>query len=526
MRRILIAALAWLALGSAAFAQVCPGGSTCATLDSYLGAHLTLGGPMTTGGALTTTGIGATTLAFPATAQTFTFPSAADTLVGRASTDTLTNKTLTSPTVNGATLTGTLAGTPTFSGNLTFSGIPIFSGVLTGTIASGGNLGLDVNGNLVKATVSGGGGTPGGTSGQIQYNNAGAFGGVTLTAGTPNISLSGTANATISTTVPINAPTDGGTHSYTVQASDLTKCVELAATFTTLVVPQATGSFGSGSSFCVITKSAITATSTTSTVNGIAGATGLKLGANAAHSFASDGTNWQVAIGVPTPTTQDGSTFLKNDGTYGTPAGSGTLTTVTDGTTSVANGTTITFSGATVSNVSGNPTVTVSGGGPYTQLATQTVSAGTSLTLTGLDTGSKAIVTVQCYGLQASAGSLAFKIATNGTVRSASYAESDQFFRVGASASNGFEDGTATQMLSATSVPSSGQSDAIIFVIDANSQDKITTFNGTIYSTSAVAYLNLKGTATYTGDALALTGFSVAPASGTMNGTCTAIGSN
>ena len=30
------------------------------------------------------------------------------------------------------------------------------SGVITGTIASGGNLGLDVSGNVVKATVSGG----------------------------------------------------------------------------------------------------------------------------------------------------------------------------------------------------------------------------------------------------------------------------------------------------------------------------------------------------------------------------------
>ena len=39
-----------------------------------------------------------------------------------SSTDTFTNKTLTSPTINGASLSGTLSGTPTFSGNVTFTG--------------------------------------------------------------------------------------------------------------------------------------------------------------------------------------------------------------------------------------------------------------------------------------------------------------------------------------------------------------------------------------------------------------------
>ena len=75
------------------------------------------------------------------------------TLVG---TQTLTNKTLTSPTINAGALSGTFTGAPTLSGNIIFSGIPVMSGVITGTIASGGNLGLDVSGNVVKATVSGG----------------------------------------------------------------------------------------------------------------------------------------------------------------------------------------------------------------------------------------------------------------------------------------------------------------------------------------------------------------------------------
>ncbi len=53
---------------------------------------------------------------------TLTLPASTDTLVGKATTDTLTNKTLTTPTINGAALTGSLSGTPTFTGDtITFS---------------------------------------------------------------------------------------------------------------------------------------------------------------------------------------------------------------------------------------------------------------------------------------------------------------------------------------------------------------------------------------------------------------------
>lgn len=56
-------------------------------------------------------------------------------LVGTSDTQTLTNKTLTNPTVNAATLTGTLAGTPTFSGNVTHSGEIILTNLLRGSRA-------------------------------------------------------------------------------------------------------------------------------------------------------------------------------------------------------------------------------------------------------------------------------------------------------------------------------------------------------------------------------------------------------
>lgn len=52
----------------------------------------------------------------------------AGTLVGTSDSQTLANKTLTNPIINAAAFTGTLTGTPTWSGAVVFSGAPSFTG--------------------------------------------------------------------------------------------------------------------------------------------------------------------------------------------------------------------------------------------------------------------------------------------------------------------------------------------------------------------------------------------------------------
>jgi hypothetical protein len=65
--------------------------------------------------------------------RTVTLPllGANDEFVFKTHAVTMVNKTFTNPTINAATLTGTLAGTPTFSGAVVFSGNPNFTGAPT-----------------------------------------------------------------------------------------------------------------------------------------------------------------------------------------------------------------------------------------------------------------------------------------------------------------------------------------------------------------------------------------------------------
>ena len=176
MKKLLATIGIWLALTTGALAA-CPVGWTglgsCNTLlnkltnadvNAALGATITLGSSktFTVSNTLTFTGTDSTS---------FAFPSASGTVATLAATQTLANKTLTSPTINGGALSGTLTGTPTFSGNLTFSGVPLFTGLSAGTVVK--YVGLDSGNNAVLGTPAGGSfANPSATAGPSAVNGS------------------------------------------------------------------------------------------------------------------------------------------------------------------------------------------------------------------------------------------------------------------------------------------------------------------------------------------------------------------
>jgi hypothetical protein len=325
-----------------------------------------IGGSFTTGGAISFTGAASgSTFALPAGGPfTFTYPLASSTLASLAGVETFTNKT-----INGAALAGTFSGTPTFSG------VPKFTGLSAGTQVS--CMGLDSSNNLVLLLAG---------------CSAGGGGSVSVTAATPDTVITpspGTGTFTVGSTLAQNIPTDGGSHSYTVLSSDITKEISLVSTFTTLVVPQATGSFGVGTQFIACNSGAVTATSTTSTINGIAGATGIKLGALSCSRWFSSNGQWIVQLGVPTDPTQRANAYLAGDGTYSVPAGSGGLTI---GTTTITSGTTtrVLFDNAGVLGeytISGTGNVAMTTSPTFTTPALGTPSALVGTNITGTAAG-------------------------------------------------------------------------------------------------------------------------------------------
>ncbi len=185
-------------------------------------------------------------------------------------------------------------------------------------------------GSQIFATDADPGSSPcthsGAQTGAMAFYQSGAWscgnsgGSVSVTAGTPNVVITpspGTGTFTVGLTNAQNSPADGGSHSYTLLAGDAAKEVVLAATFTSLAVPQATGSFAAGYSATVCALGPITVTSTTSTINAIAGATGIKIGANQCFALDSISGNWIATSGLPQAATQTASTVLLDDNTYG-----------------------------------------------------------------------------------------------------------------------------------------------------------------------------------------------------------------
>lgn len=374
------------------------------------------------------------TVSGPATsAKTFTFPNASSTVL-------TSNAAVTVAQGGTGIASGTSGGIPYFSATTTIASsaaltanLPVIgggAGVAPSVGTRSGNTtifvsttGSQTSGDCVKIDSSGNHVAQGGACGTAQTVTDGTNSVTTvstLTFGAGHVVSGSSGSATVNKSATFDAQT--GNSAYTVVSGDAGKVITRSDTVTqTDIVPQATGTFGSGFGFGYVTATVgNTMTSTTSTINGIAGATGIKVGAQQATDWVSDGTNWKVALGVPQPATQTGTTVLRDDMTWATLGTAGAAATGTSGhTLPYLDGANTWSAAQTFGTVLG--TMTTQTGTTYTLAATDcgtTVrfSSGSAITLTTLNS-----LSVGCAiaVLQAGAGQITVTNGASATMHSA-----------------------------------------------------------------------------------------------------------
>lgn len=339
-------------------------------------------GPATGGGTFTLPVSASDTIATLAATQTFTNKSIS------GSTNTVTNIPLSAFTNLGTTTTvlhGNAAGNPTFgavsltadvTGSLALSSLAaqaadtivanatagsasptaVSLAALGGTNSCAGTSNALTYSNSTHAfgcnTISGSG-SPGSTTGAIQYNNAGSFGGAVLTGVLLGNGTGAPTAATLGNNLALNSGVLAGT--YQIRAvtttSDTINCSNDGGKLVTysnasaiaVTLPQATSTCGAGVALMVSNKGAglVTVTPTTSTVNGSAT---LTVATNTSCELVSDGTNWQV----------DSCTSLIATGTSTIASGSG----LAMGTSAISSGACATVVTATATGVATTDVVT------------------------------------------------------------------------------------------------------------------------------------------------------------------------
>jgi hypothetical protein len=154
----------------------------------------------------------------------------------------------------------------------------------------------------------------------LTFNMIGASGGissVSLTAGTGNLVVGGSPGAALTIATKVALDTQSGNSIFALPSTDAGGVVYRTNVTTpqldTIAAP--TGGFASGFG---ISYYSVLAGNSINPQGGalIGGLSALTLGANQEISLFSDSTGYRPLIGMPTPTSQDGTTLLSNDFSY------------------------------------------------------------------------------------------------------------------------------------------------------------------------------------------------------------------
>jgi hypothetical protein len=211
-----------------------------------------------------------------------------------------------SPTALGGTITTITGLTLTAP---TIGGVPVYSGLSSGTVVSGGWVGLDSGNHAVLGTPTGI--LPTVTDGTNSVANAS-----TITVGNCFLVSGSAGSATINSTVPLD--TQSANSAFAIPSTDACKTIVRSNTTTEPDTIAAAGSAGFAVGFGLSYITSTVANTITPAAGTIGGLPSLTVAANQYVAiFADSANNYRLALGVAPPASQTGVNCYKDNFTWG-----------------------------------------------------------------------------------------------------------------------------------------------------------------------------------------------------------------